>query len=221
MNQAMKIRVMVVDDDVYVREGIHAVLGRSGHVEVVAEAAGTAEALAGVRAARPDVVVVALAGIHGLHVTRDLRDCFPSLRVLIMAGNRGRDMLQDVVHSGARGCVNRTAPVSELVTAIERVHREGTFVTADMAKAFFDQFVAGGGRLAATRSAALSPRERQVLGLIVEGLPNKDMAVRLSLSVRTVEKHRQRVMRKFGVRRATELVKVAAERGWIQAARIH
>ena len=213
----MNIKVLLVDDDPYVREGVRSCLSRHVHFNVVGEAANGQEAIAGVQKHTPDVVVMnsALPGMDGLETTRWLKSSHPKVRVLILAGQRGKDHVRDVVRSGAPGYLSKNASPTELVTAIERVHRGETFFTPDVAQAFFEEFVQNGGKIDDTGPKPLSGRERQVLGLIVEGLPNKDMATQLRLSVRTVEKHRQRVMRKLGVRRATELVKFAVARGWV------
>ncbi|HWN96078.1 MAG TPA: response regulator transcription factor [Methylomirabilota bacterium] len=213
----MKIKVLLVDDDLYVREGVRSCLGRHQHFEVVGEAAEGNDAVQIARKLLPDVVVmnISLPGMDGLEVTRCLRAVCPQAKVLILAGHRGKDMVRDVVRSGAPGYLSKTASPSELVAAIECVHRGGTFFTPEVAQTFFEEFVRNGGKVLDAGPKPLSARERQVLQLIVEGLPNKQVAANLQLSVRTVEKHRQRVMRKLGVRRATELVKFAVTRGWV------
>lgn len=216
-NDPMKIKVLLVDDDPYVREGVRSCLSRHLHFQVVGEAANGQDAIARVKKLTPDVVVmnISLPGMDGLETTRCLRDSFPKVRVLILAGNQAKDMVKHVVRSGAPGYLSKNASPTELVSAIECVHRGETFFTPDVAQSFFEEFVQNGGRMVDAGPKPLSQRERQVLGLIVEGLPNREVAVQLNLSVRTVEKHRQRVMRKLGVRRATELVKFAVTRGWV------
>lgn len=213
----MNIKVLLVDDDPYVREGVRSCLSRHLQFDVVGEAATGLEAIAGVKAHTPDVVVMnsSLPGMDGLETTRSLKSSHPKVRVLILGGRKGKDVVKDVVRSGAPGYLSKNASPLELVSAIERVHRGETSFAPDVAQAFFEEFVQNGGKLEDTGPKPLSDREKQVLALIVEGLPNKDMAAQLSLSVRTVEKHRQRVMRKLGVRRATELVKFAVTRGWV------
>ncbi|HTD68525.1 MAG TPA: response regulator transcription factor [Candidatus Limnocylindria bacterium] len=213
----MKIKVLLVDDDPYVREGVRSCLSRYLQFDIVGEASNGQDAIARVKKLTPDVVVmnISLPGMDGLETTRYLRESFPKVRVLILAGNQSKEMVKHVVRSGAPGYLSKSASPTELALAIEQVHRGETFFTADVAQAFFEEFVQNGGRLPDSGPKPLSPRERQVLGLIVEGLPNKEVATHLKLSVRTVEKHRQRVMRKLGVRRATELVKFAVTRGWV------
>lgn len=213
----MKIKVLLVDDHLYVREGVRACLGRHPNFEVVGEASTGQEAIVKVKTLSPDVVVmnISLPGMDGLEATRCLRDFFPKVPVLILTDLRRKDLVKDVVQSGARGYLSQSAPPDELVTAIEGVHRDGTFFAPDVAKTFFEEFVQNGGKLAQSSVSPLSQRERQVLGMVVDGLPNKDVAQRLQLSVRTVEKHRQRVMRKLGVRKATQMVKFAVARGWV------
>jgi len=216
-NDPMKIKVLLVDDDPYVREGVRSCLSRHMQFQIVGEAANGPDAIARVKKLTPDVVVmnISLPGMDGLETTRCLRDSFPKVRVLILAGNQSKDMVNHVVRSGAPGYLSKSASPAELALAIEKVHRGETSFTPDVAQAFFEEFVQNGGRVMDSGPKPLSQRERQVLGLIVEVLPNREVAVHLKLSVRTVEKHRQRVMRKLGVRRATELVKFAVTRGWV------
>ncbi|HMJ90715.1 MAG TPA: response regulator transcription factor [Candidatus Acidoferrum sp.] len=215
----MKIKVLLVDDDPYVREGVRSCLRRHRQFEIVGEAANGRDAIARVQALAPDVVImsVSLPGIDGLETTRLLRQTFPRVRVLILDGNRGKDIVRDVVRSGAPGYLSKTASPRELIAAIQRVHRGETFFAPEVAQEFFNEFVQNGGQIREV-DPKLSQREREVLQFIVEGLPNKQVAEKLSLSVRTVEKHRQRVMRKMGARRATELVKMAMTRGWVDLA---
>ena len=213
----MKIRILLVDGHLYVREGLRFCLGRHARFEVVGEASTGQEAIVQVKALKPDVVVmnISLSGMDGLEATRCLRDFFPKVPVLILTDHQRKDLVKDVVQSGARGYLNQSAPPAELIAAIEGVHRDGTFFTPDVAKTFFEEYVQNGGKIAQAGPQPLSQRERQVLGMVVDGLPNRDVAERLHLSVRTVEKHRQRVMRKLGVRKATQMVKFAVARGWV------
>lgn len=215
----MKIKVLLVDDHPYVREGVRSCLSRHKQFEVVGEAGNGREAIQSVQKLCPDVVVMnaSLPGMDGLEATRFLRQSHPSVRVLIMDGNDSKDIVRDVVRSGAPGYLSKMAPPSELIGAIERIHRGETFFSADVAQDFFNEFVQNGGQVRDV-DPKLSTREREVLQFVVDGLPNKQVAERLNLSVRTVEKHRQRVMRKVGARRATELVKIAMTRGWVNMA---
>jgi DNA-binding NarL/FixJ family response regulator len=194
-------------------------LRRHKQFEVIGEAACGRDAIATAQRLAPDVVVmsISLPGMDGLETTRFLRQNCPRVRVLILAGRNHKDAVKEVVRSGAPGYLCKSASPTELIAAIERVHRGETFFTPDVAQEFFNEFVQNGGQIKETEPK-LSSREREVLQFIVEGLPNKQVAERLHLSVRTVEKHRQRVMRKVGARRATELVKIAVTRGWVNLA---
>lgn len=217
----MKIKVLLVDDDLYVREGVRSCLRKHKQIDVVGEAGNGREAIDVVRKLTPDVVVmsVSLPGMDGLETTRFLRQSSPTVRVLILDGHRSKQVIKEVVRSGAPGYVDKTASPAELIAAIERLHRGETFFSPDVAQEFFNEFVQNGGQIREVEPK-LSTREREVLQFIVEGLPNKQVAERLRLSVRTVEKHRQRVMRKVGAKRATELVKIAVTRGWVDLASV-
>src|ERR1041385_2935177 len=158
---AMKIKVLLVDEDPYVREGVRACLGRHEHFEVVGEAANGPDAIARTKKLNPDVVVmnVSLPGMDGLETTRYLKSSCPKVRVLILAANQRKDLVKDVVRSGAPGYLSKTASPAELAAAIEQVYRGGTFFAPDVAQAFFEEFVQNGGRLSDSGPKPLSARE--------------------------------------------------------------
>lgn len=211
------INVLLVDHDPYVREGIRSCL--TGHKEfrIVGQAATAADAVDTATQLAPHVIILSasLPGTDAFETTRSLRVACPAARVLIL-GDAGRpqDLVQEAVRAGAPGYLSRAASPNDLMAAIQRVHAGGTFFAPDVAQAFFNEFVQNGGKVKDIEPR-LSERERQVLACVVDGLPNRQVAHKLNLSVRTVEKHRQRVMRKVGARRATELVKMAVTRGWV------
>ena len=135
------------------------------------------------------------------------------LLVMMFAGREDNDAVGEIIQSGAKGCIRKSASAAELVAAIERVHHGETFFAADVAQTFFDEYVRRGGKAQVSATKRISERERQVLHLIVEGAANKEAADTLHISVRTVEKHRQRIMKKLGVHKATELVRFAITKG--------
>jgi two-component system, NarL family, response regulator NreC len=210
-----KIKVFLVDDHPVVREGVRSCLRKYEQVEVVGEAANGHEAIDRAKEFAPDIILmdVTMPGMNGLEATKCLKAVCPQCHVLIFTVHEKREFVREMIQSGARGYIRKNTSPMELVSAIERIHRGETFFMPDVAQAFFDDYVLNGGRVEETRE--LSEREKQVLKLIVSGLANKEMADRLSLSVRTVEKHRQKIMQKLGIHKATELVKFAITRGLV------
>ena len=211
----MKIKILLVDDHPFIREGVRACLLKYDQFEVVGEASSGKEAIDKARELSPDIIVmdIMMPEMDGLEATKCLREACPQAKVLILTVHDKKEFVREMIQSGARGYIRKSIATFELVSAIERIHRGETCFMPEVAQAFFDDYVLNGGKLEESIPKRLSEREREVLGLIVEGLANKEMAGRMQLSVRTVEKHRQRIMKKLDIHKATELVRFAITRG--------
>lgn len=211
----IKIKVMPVDDHPVVLEGVRACLQKYEQFNVVGLACSGEEAIAKAAKLVPDVVLMdmRMPGMDGLETTRKLREACPNTKVLMFAGREENEVVGEMIQSGAKGCIRKTASAAELISAIERVHQGETFFSPDIAKTFFDNYVLRGGKTPEPATKRISERERQVLRLIVDGAANKGIAESLNISIRTVEKHRQRMMKKFDLHKATELVRFAITRG--------
>ncbi len=198
------IRLMIVDDHAVVRDGLRAVLGLVDDLAVVAEASNGAEALAGVRAAQPDVILmdIGMKGENGIEVTVRLLDEDPTRAVLMLTMHDGVEHAQRALKAGARGYVLKDAPSSEIIGAIRTVFGGGTYLSPQIARALFQ---------APSTRALLSDRERQILAYLGQGQSSKHIANQLNLSVRTVESHRQNIRRKLNVAGQAELIKYAVE----------
>lgn len=215
MTKQQKIKVLLVDDHPFVREGVKSCLLKHGQFELVGEATNGNEAIHKAKEFVPHVIVmdVAMPGMDGLEATRCLREDCPRARVLMLTVHEDKDFLREMVHAGARGYIRKNTSPAELVTAIERIHQGETSFMPEVAHTIFEDYVLSGGTVEKSGSRWLTKREHQILSLVVEGLANKEAADRLNLSVRTVEKHRQRIMNKLGIHKATELVKFAILQG--------
>lgn len=215
--KSFKIKVLAVDDHPLMLAGIRACLREQAQFDLVGVAANGEEAILMARQFSPDVVLmgVVMPGIDGLETARLLQlDC-PKVKVLMFAERKGTDAMPEMIRSGVKGCLLKTASQAELLAALERVYRGQTCFSPGVAQAFFDEYVRRGGQVQEAEPQRISERERQVLFLLVNGSANKDTAQALHISVRTVEKHRQRLMKKLGVHKATELVRVAITTGLV------
>jgi len=210
-----RIKLLVVDDHPIVRKGISLCLARHQDFEIIGEAGDGREAVRKVRELRPDIVLmdINMPQMSGLAVTELLRRELPEIKVLILSVNGNPDSVLRMVQSGARGYILKEAPPEELVRAIETVHGGEAYFSQDVARVALNQFVRGGGE--AGSAPQLTPREREVLTQIAEGLSNKEIACQLGVGVRTVETHRERIMRKLDIHTVAGLTKFAIARGMV------
>jgi len=211
------VRVIIADDHAMVREGIKSVLERAGF-EVVGEASSGTEVLPLAERVQPDVAVldISMPGETGLQAAAKLRQALPHIRVLILSMYDNSEYVLESVRAGAHGYLLKDGAAQELANAIRAV-RDG--------EAYFSPAVAA--RLSAavrgdiereqrrTNLDLLTGREREVLAGIAKGLTNKEIASELGISHRTVETHRESLMRKLGVRTVAGLTRLALEAGLI------
>ncbi|MCX7866728.1 response regulator [Limisphaera sp. VF-2] len=211
------IRILVVDDHPVVRRGIRSCLQRQPGLVVVGEAADGKEALELIPAVQPDVVLTDLdmPRMDGLALTEAVRRQFPDVKVLILSMHANTEYILRILQSGARGYVSKEADPQELLQAIQAVYRGESFFSADVARLALQQMVLSEG--AASAVPELTPRERQVLIGIAEGLSNKQIAERLGVGIRTVETHRQHIMEKLGIHTVAGLTRYAVAKGLVSA----
>jgi two-component system nitrate/nitrite response regulator NarL len=163
----------------------------------------------------PDVVLmdINMPGMNGLAVTEVLRKELPVMKVLILSVHSNKEYIFRVIQAGAHGYVSKEAPPEELVSAIESVYGGEPHFSEDIARAALSEFVTTGGRK--EPFAQLTIREREVLVLIAEGQSNKEIADRLNIGVRTIETHRERIMRRLNIHSVAGLTKYAIANGLI------
>src|SRR5215471_8997397 len=210
-----RIKLLLVDDHPVVRRGISSCLARQERLSIVGEAADGIEAVRKAKELAPDIVLMDIDMPHmdGLAVTELLRKELPSVKVLILSMHSNTEYVLRIIQSGARGYVLKEASPEELVRAIETVNRGEAFFSPDVARVALNQFVRGSGD--GPESSRLTSREREVLIQIAEGLSNKEIACRLGVGVRTVETHRERIMRKLNIHSVAGLTKFAVAKGYI------
>ncbi|MCZ7647250.1 MAG: response regulator transcription factor [Planctomycetota bacterium] len=211
MTEARLLRILLVDDHPLVREGLLACLTGHGRHEVVGEASDGREALELAARLKPDVVLmdISMPVLNGIQSTALLRKRMPEAKVILLTMHDNREYIVEGMRAGAHGYVLKDAAPQELLQAVEAVTRGERYFSASIPSALVETCLRGEPGPA----PALSRRETEVLRLIADGLSNKEAAARLDVSVRTIEKHRERIMRKLDIHSAAGLTKYAILHG--------
>jgi two-component system nitrate/nitrite response regulator NarL len=211
----MKIRVAVIDDHTIVRAGLRMVLEADPDFEIAGEAGTAAAALDLVRREHPDVALIDinLPDESGLRVAAALRTTEPSVRVLILSVHDDPEIVRESVRLGAHGYVRKDTTPADLRAAIRAVHNGDAYFSPSVARTLAEALRAQTGT--AEGLERLTEREKEVLARVARGLSNKEIAAELGISVRTVESHRDSLMRKTGLRNAAALIRYALESGLV------
>jgi DNA-binding NarL/FixJ family response regulator len=206
------IRVLVADDHAIVRTGIRHVLESEPGFVVVGEASTGAEALDLASSLHPDVAVldISLPGTSGLRVAAELRERAPETQVLILSMHDNTEYVLESLRAGVHGYLLKDTAATELRGAIRAVRRGESFFSPPIAGRL-SAVVRGDPAGSSSALMQLTARERQVLTGIAEGLTNKEIAARLSLSPRTVESYRESLIRKLGIPSVAGLTKFALD----------
>ncbi|HLQ32447.1 MAG TPA: response regulator transcription factor [Chloroflexota bacterium] len=205
-----KKRLLIADDHGLMREVMACFLEAAPDLEVVAEAEDGREAVKAAVQFQPDVVLMDLSMPHmnGLEATRQISSKVPNCKILVITASRNESMLQQLLEAGAAGFVLKTGDTDELLAAVRSVLQGKRYISHGLSSREFS-----GGKANITRLESLTAREREVLQLIGEGETNREIAVQLCLSVKTVEVHRARIADKLGVHGRSLLVKYSISSG--------
>ena len=211
------IRVLVADDHAIVRTGIRHVLESEPGFVVVAEASSGAEALELAERLRPDVAVldISMPGESGLRVAAQLRQRSPETRALILSMHDNTEYVLESLRAGAQGYLLKDSAATELRGAVRAVQRGESYFSPAIAGRLSAVVRGDPGESATTALAQLTARERQVLVGVARGHTNREIAQQLGISHRTVESHRESLMRKLGVRTVAGLTRLALEAGLV------
>jgi DNA-binding NarL/FixJ family response regulator len=216
-----RITVLLAEDHTIVREGLRKMLELEDDFEVVGEAENGRQAVALVKELRPAVVVmdIAMPLLNGLEAAREILEVFPSTRILILTAHSGDAYLKSATESGAVGFLLKQAAAEVLFEGIREVNKGHTFFGPFIAKLLPKpqrKSLDPDGR-SKPRNSRLTSREMEVLQLIAEGKANKETAAELGISIKTVEKHREKVMSKLDVHDTAGLTRYAISAGIIES----
>ncbi|WP_133649900.1 response regulator [Paraburkholderia flava] len=200
-------RLMLVDDHPLVRDGLRARLDAVPNFTVVGEAGNADEALTLAALHEPDLVLmdVGMKGMNGIELAAVFHERFPAIRVLMLSMHDNVEYVTQAVRAGASGYVLKDSPATEIVLAIDAVLRGELFFSAGLGARMIQ------ASAMQTPVERLTPREREILDALADGLSSKQIAQRNGLSVRTVETHRLNLKRKLDIEGQAELIKFAVE----------
>ncbi|MFC6015011.1 response regulator [Plantactinospora solaniradicis] len=214
------LRVLIVDDDDLMRAGLRAVLSSDETIHVVDEAADGAQAVARVRDARPDVVLmdVRMPRLDGIAATREITATASQARILILTTFEDEDYIFGALHAGASGFLLKRTRPEQLIAAIHAVAEGDSLLSPSVTRTVIERMArspqpdpARGRRL-----HSLTPREREVLGLVARGLANAEIAATLVVEESTVKTHLKRIMAKLELRDRVQAVILAYETGLVR-----
>jgi DNA-binding NarL/FixJ family response regulator len=212
-----RLRILLADDHVTVRQGLKMLIDSQDDMTVVSEASDGAAAVEQARTVRPDVVVmdISMPGMNGLVATRTLKQMQPDSVVVILTRHGDDAYLQELLRAGADGYVLKQSAASELLQAIRATAVRGQYLDSALTARVTAGFLAKSGRKAQVTGVSVSERESEVLRLIAAGYSNKEIAAQLELSVKTVEVHKANAARKLGLKGRIDIVKYALLQGWL------
>lgn len=215
---AKRIRVIIVDDHAMMRDGIRSILEHEEGFEVIAEAGDGRDAVELAGRLAPDVVLldVAMSGLNGMEATRKIIAADPAIAVIGLSMHSDARYVTGMLDAGARGYLLKTCGSDELLRAIAAAMRKKIYVTPDLTHVLVDRRQNGKKEAVPTGTPSadsLTPREREVVQLIAEGLTNKEIAAKLGNTLKTVESHRTNLMRKLDLHCIAQLTKYAIREG--------
>jgi two-component system, NarL family, response regulator NreC len=209
------IRILLVDDHAVVRMGLTMLLNSNPEMQVIGEASEGNEGIKKAMKLKPDVVVMDLSMPHGkdgLSATSELKKLMPEVNILILTMHDDEEYLFRAIQAGASGCILKSAPHDELISAIESVSLGNAYLHPAATKRLMEEYL-GSIKDSHDTYHLLSDREREVLTLVAKGYANKEIAEQLVISVKTVETHKGNLMEKLQMKTRPELVEYAVKKG--------
>ncbi len=209
-----KIRIFLVDDHQLVRDGIKALLVSADDLTILGEASSGAECFEKIATEAPDILIldISLPDTNGIEITRRVTSEYPSTRVLILSMYTNEDFIFNAIKAGARGYLPKNTSREELLDAIHAIHQGEEFFADSITRIMLKSYVRKAKEDEPAGQATpvpLTSREVEILKLFAEGFINKEISDRLDISIRTVETHKNHIMKKLELKSTVELIKYA------------
>jgi DNA-binding NarL/FixJ family response regulator len=214
------VRILIVDDHALVRAGLRRLVQELDDVEIIDEASDATAALAKIEACRPDIVMmdIGMPDINGLEATAQVKARFPDTRVVIVSMYCSEEDVLQALRSGASGYLLKNSAPAEIAIAIDAIKNGGVYLSPQVSKSVVDGYL-DRVKISSQSSGTLSPRQREVLSLIAQGLSTKEIARQLGISGKTVETHRTQLMARLDIHEVAGLVRYAIKAGFIHSGR--
>ena len=210
------IRIILADDHTLMREGLRAILESETGLEIIGQAEDGHAAVEMAEKLQPDIVImdIAMPGLNGLEATRLIHARVPETRVIILSMHENAEYVLQALKAGVHGYLLKQGIKSELVLAIHSAYRGEKFLTSRISSSVIDGFLSQAKTLESqTPLESLTSREREILQLIAEGYSSQDIARRLTISAKTVDRHRANLMEKLDIHNIAGLVHFAIQNG--------
>ncbi|HZS10462.1 MAG TPA: response regulator transcription factor [Blastocatellia bacterium] len=213
-----KLRIFLAEDHDMIREGLKMIINSQPDMECIGEASNGRAAVKRVVELLPDVTVmdISMPELNGLQATERIKQSCPQVKVLTLTRHRDDGYLQQLLRAGASGYVLKQSASTELIRAIRAVASGKIYLDPAITEQVVGNYVGRSVGKGPALQSEPSERENEVLRMIAWGYSNKEIAARLSLSVKTVEVHKANVMRKLGMRSRIDIVRYALLQGWLQ-----
>lgn len=213
----MPIRILIADDHRILRAGLKSLINAEENLEVIGEATSGAEVIESVQSLHPDIVLmdIGMPGNENLEALKQTVNVAPKTRVLILTMHEDLALMQECLRSGASGYIIKRAAESELVDAINAVHKGIIYVHPSLMRALVETQSKRSSHVTPDPDQ-LTPREIEILRYIVQGYSNRQVAEELHISMRTVETHRANLMEKLNLHNRLELIRYATDHKIIQ-----
>ncbi len=215
------IRIFLVDDHQLVRDGIKALLMGAENIEIIGEASTGKEFFEKLSTVQPNLLIldISLPDTSGIEITRQITLKYPDIKVLILSMYTNEDFIINSVKAGARGYLPKNTSREELLEAIHCVNDGEEFFAASISKIMLKSYLRNAREdepAVPQRSVALTSREIEILRLFAEGHINKEISDQLDISIRTVETHKNHIMKKLELKSTVELIKFAIKNKLIE-----
>ena len=204
------IRVLIVEDHTIVRQGLISLLETFSEIEIAGQCGTGLDGLRLARELSPDVIILdlSLPDMGGIEVIHSLKEDCPTARVVVLSMHSGPEYVKPALHAGAKGYLVKGADVRDLVKAIQAALQDEVFLSPGVAKVLLDSD-------ASPLTERLSPREQEILRYVAQGKTSREVGIILSISTKTVENHRQNIMRKLEVHDVVSLTRLAIRSGLV------